>query len=224
MYAHIRAAIMSGDYPPGSQHSVYRVAEDLGVSRTPVREAVLRLADAGLVSVERNRGFTIRRATLRDIREIFEYRIIIEVPAASYAASHADASVLARLRDELVAMREAADSGAEAALTDSCMHEAIMEVMGNPRMSATLAELRDATKLRWFSEVGPSRSLAEIEREHRPIVEAIERRDPSAAAAAMEEHLVRSGMRIQERIVGDSAVFGWQRRFHDHVRVGGSQP
>lgn len=225
VYAQIRASIMSGEYPPGSQHSVYRLADDLGVSRTPVREAVLRLADAGMVSVERNRGFTIRGATLRDIREIFEYRIIIEVPAASYAALHGGDALVARLRNELAAMREASDGADEAmcVLNGRYLHEAVMDVMGNPRLSATLTELRDAAKLRWSSTVGPSRSLAEIEREHLPIIEAIERRDPAAAAAAMETHLVRSGMQLQERILGGAAVFGWQQRFHNHVRVGGSQ-
>ncbi|MGH3639674.1 MAG: GntR family transcriptional regulator [Mycobacterium sp.] len=223
VYAQVRASIMSGGYPPGSQHSVYRLADELGVSRTPVREAVLRLADAGMVSVERNRGFTIRGASLREIREIFEYRILIEVPAASYAAAHGGEELVARLRGELATMREAADGADEAScvLNGRFLHEAIMGVMSNPRLSATLAELRDATKLRWSSSPGPSRSLADIEREHLPIIEAIERRDPAAAAAAMETHLVRSGMQIQERILGETAVFGWQRRFHEHVRVGG---
>jgi DNA-binding GntR family transcriptional regulator len=225
VYAQIRGSIMSGEYPPDSQHSVYRLADELGVSRTPVREAVLRLADAGMVSVERNRGFTIRGATLRDIREIFEYRFIIEVPAASYAASHGGDVLAARLREELAIMREAADGAGEAlcVLNGRYLHEAIMDVMGNPRLSATLAQLRDATKLRWSSTPGPSRSLAEIEHEHLPIIEAIERRDATEAAAAMETHLVRSGMLLQERILGEAEVFGWQRRFHDHVRVGGSQ-
>jgi DNA-binding GntR family transcriptional regulator len=102
------------------------------------------------------------------------------------------------------------------------LHEAIMDTMGNPRLCATLAELRDATKLRWSATSGPTRSLAEIEHEHLPIIEAIERRDSAAAAAAMETHLVQSGVRLQERILGGAAVFGWQHRFHDHVRVGGS--
>lgn len=225
VFAQMRASIMSGEYPPGSQHSVYRLADDLGVSRTPVREAVLRLADAGMVSVERNRGFTIRGATLRDIREIFEYRIIIEVPAASYAALHGGDALGARLHDELATMPEAADGADEAlcVLNGRYLHEAIMDVMGNPRLSAALAELRDATKLRWSSIPGPSCSLAEIELGHLPIIEAIERRDPAAAAAAMETHLVQSGMLLQERILGEAAVFGWQRRFHNHVRVGGGQ-
>lgn len=157
VYAQIRASIMSGKYPPGSQHSVYRLADELGVSRTPVREAVLRLADAGMVSVERNRGFTIRGATLRDIRKIFEYRIIIEVPAASYAALHGGDALVARLHDELATMRAAADGADEAlcVLNGRYLLEAIMDVMGNPRLSATLAELRDATKLRWSSTEGP---------------------------------------------------------------------
>ena len=223
VYAQLRAAIISGGYPAGSQHSVYGVAEELGVSRTPVREAVLRLADAGMVSVERNRGFTIRGATLRDIREIFEYRLIIEVPAASYAAQHGGDELVARLRGELDTMRAATDRDDEATCVTHgrYLHEAIMDVMANPRLSAALAGLRDATKLRWSSTGGPMRTMADIEREHLPIVEAIERRDPTAAGAAMDEHLVRTGVLLQERVMGSASPFGWQRRLRDHVRVGG---
>ncbi len=223
VYAQLRGAIMSGEYRPGSQHSVYKIAEDLGVSRTPVREAVLRLADSGMVSVERNRGFTIRDTSLRDIREIFEYRIVIEVPAASYAAQHGDDELIALLHAEVEEMRVAGDDEASCGRGGRYLHEAVMNVMGNPRLSAALAELRDATKLRYSSTPGPRRTLAEIEREHLPIIDAIEKHDPSAAAAAMEAHLVRSGMQLQERVLGGSPTFGWQRRFHDHVRVGGGE-
>lgn len=218
VYSRVRTSIMSGEYPPGSQHSVYRLADDLGVSRTPVREAVLRLADAGLVSVEKNRGFTIRGASLRDVREIFEYRIIIEVPAASYAALHGGDELLVRLRDELATKGD--DPQALCTLRGRYLHEAIMDVMGNPRLTATLADLRDATKLRWSAMPGPDRTLAEIDCEHLAIIEAIERRDPTAAAQAMEAHLVQSGMQLQERILGWTPALAWQHRFRNHVRAG----
>lgn len=221
VYATVRAAIMSGQYAAGSQHSVYRLADELGVSRTPVREAVLRLADAGMVSVERNRGFTIRGTTLRDIREIFEYRLVIEVPAASYAARHGGDELVERLRGELDTMHAAEDE-TQCMIHGRFLHEAIVDVMANPRISAALAELRDATKLRWSSMEGPMRTLADVERAHVPIIEAIERRDPAAAATAMEDHLVRTGTLLQERVLGGAAAFGWQRRFRDHLRIGGA--
>jgi DNA-binding GntR family transcriptional regulator len=225
VYAQLRAAIMSGEYPAGSQHSVYRLADELGVSRTPVREAVLRLSHAGMISVERNRGFTIRGATLQDIREIFEYRLIIEVPAASYAAQHGGDELAARLRDELAEMHAeaATDDAATCVSHGRFLHEAIMDVMDNPRLSAALAGLRDASKLRWSSTEGPMRTPADIETEHVPIIEAIERRDPAAAASMMEAHLVRTGTLLQERVMGEASAFGWQRRFRSHVRVGGTE-
>lgn len=224
VYAQLRAGIIAGEYPAGSQHSVYRIADELGVSRTPVREAVLRLADAGMVSVERNRGFTIRGATLRDIREIFEYRIMIEVPAASYAAVHGGDELVARLRGELAAMHDAAHAEDETDFVNHgrFLHEAILEVLGNPRLSAAFAALRDETKLRLSSTAGPARTLADIECEHIPIIEAIERRDPVAAAATMEAHLVRTGTMLQDRVIGGASTLGWQGRLRDHMWVGGA--
>jgi len=224
VYARLRARIISGDLESGTQHSIYRLAEELGVSRTPVREAVLLLADAGLLTIEKNRGVTIRGMTLRDIREVFEFRLIIEVPAVSYAALHGGDELVARLRAEVEAMRAAAADDDEALFMahDRVFHETIVDVMGNIRLTRVLSTLRDTTKLRWASTVGPLRSLADIEHEHAPIIDAIERRDPVAAAAGMEEHIVRTATLHQERILGDTSMLGWQRRFHEHVRVGAS--
>ena len=68
VFASLRESILSGEFPAGSLHSIYRLADLLEVSRTPVREAVLRLADVGLVTIERNRGVRIRGVSVADIR------------------------------------------------------------------------------------------------------------------------------------------------------------
>ncbi len=108
VFAALRQRILTGELAPGTRHSVYRLADELGVSRTPVREAVLRLADLGLVTIERNRGITIRGVRAEDVRDVFELRLLLEVPAAAGAASQVDDALAERLSDALDAMRHAA--------------------------------------------------------------------------------------------------------------------
>ncbi|MGW0201118.1 GntR family transcriptional regulator [Nonomuraea sp. NPDC003201] len=81
----VRRAVHTGAMVPGRLYSVYQVAEQLNVSRSPVREAMLRLAEAGLVQVERNRGFRVVLPHPREIVEIFGVRLALELPAARRA-------------------------------------------------------------------------------------------------------------------------------------------
>lgn len=223
VYAQLRDAIISGQLDAGSLHSVYKIAADFGVSRTPVREAVLRLADAGLVRVERNRGIRIRGVTIKDIRDVFELRLLLEIPATSYAATHGGERLVATLRRELATMHDAALADDEALFMrhDRAFHDAISAVLGNRRLSEGIAVLRDATLARGASTVHRSRGMAEIEREHVPIVEALSARDPVEAAARMEAHLVRTGtllMRQLAHLSGQAMPSNWADRVLGQLR------
>ena len=83
VFEEVRSAIVTGQLEPGSRHSVVAIADQLGVSRTPVREALLQLASHGMVRFERNRGVLILKMSPQDIREIFEMRIMLEVPSVA---------------------------------------------------------------------------------------------------------------------------------------------
>lgn len=229
VFASLRESIVSGEFPAGSLHSIYRLADLLDVSRTPVREAVLRLADLGLVTIERNRGVRIRGVSVEDVRSVFELRLMIEVPAASYAAAHAGADAISALEAELDGMRAAADQADEQRFTahDRALHRAIGAVLGNPRAQQEVAALRDSIQTRGASTLHRSRGMAEILGEHVPIVEAIAARDPSAAAARMEEHLVNTAtlLMAQAATPDDPAPgAGWAERLRRHLYVAGRTP
>jgi len=217
VYAYLRESIVSGELKSGSQHSVYRLAEQLGVSRTPVREAVLRLADTGMVTVERNRGIRIRGVTVEDIRDVFEMRLLIEVPAAAYAARHGGTE----LRATLVAANEAMKAAAaindeeEFRRRDRALHGCIADVLGNQRLATTLSSLRDATRARGAWTGNRSRELGEIVSEHAPIVEALLAGDPAAAAARMRAHIVTTGTLLMHQVAamsGEPVPEDWAER------------
>jgi DNA-binding GntR family transcriptional regulator len=81
IHSQIKAMLISGELAPGELCSVYQLAELFGVSRTPVREALLQLAREGLLQAERNRGFRVVVSSAHDLDEISEIRMLLEVPA-----------------------------------------------------------------------------------------------------------------------------------------------
>jgi DNA-binding GntR family transcriptional regulator len=189
--ASVRAAILSGEMIAGRLYSVNDVAGQLGVSRTPVREAVLGLADAGLVRVERNRGFRVVRPDAGYLRNVMDLRLLLEVPATRQAAESASTDLADELDNELRDMRRAAKDGDEPELVvhDRAFHEAILTAAGNPLLTATVRGLRDSISSVGASTAGRSRSLRAIADEHRPLAIAIRASDGIAAAAAMRHHL-----------------------------------
>jgi DNA-binding GntR family transcriptional regulator len=104
---------------------------------------------------------------------------------------------------------------------DRRFHQLIVETLGNPRVTRSLAALRDAARLGWTAAPDDATRL---DHEHREILSAIERRDPEAAAAEMERHILRTGTLQQERLLGHPRDMGWQRRLHDHIRAGAAHP
>ncbi|MGJ9413165.1 GntR family transcriptional regulator [Aeromicrobium sp. CF4.19] len=213
VFAVLRDAILSGRMEAGSRHSIYRLAEQHGVSRTPVRDAVLRLADVGLVTIERNRGVVVRAVTPDDVREVFELRLLLEVPAAVHAARHLDDDLAARLRDDLAGLRAAARSGDVEAFDrhDRALHAAVDGALGNARLVAQVAAWRESIQARGAVTVNRSRDLDDILGEHVPVVESILSQDPAAAAAAMREHLVSTASLLIEQTGGDpSSMLLWQ--------------
>jgi len=213
-FATIRQRILMGELAPGSRHSVYRLADELGVSRTPVREAVLRLADLGLVTIERNRGITIRGVQAEDVRDVFELRLLLEVPAAAGAAELADGPLIARLRSSLAHMRRAAEREDENTFMhhDRELHAALGEALGNDRLAREVDRLRDSIQVRGVSTAARSRSLVEIADEHAPIVEAISAHDSQAAATAMRDHLTRTADLILAQFPDAPALRSWAPR------------
>jgi len=88
----LRAAVITGELAPGSLYSVQTLADQLGVSRTPVREALIKLAQQGMVRFERNRGVRVLLTSLHDLEEVFALRLLLEPPAVRRAVTRLDAT------------------------------------------------------------------------------------------------------------------------------------
>ena len=190
----LREQIISGELAPGSRLSVYHLAERFGVSRTPVREAVLQLVRAGMLSIERNRGVVVRGLSVHDIHEIFDMRLLLEVPAAGFAAGLRDPALADGLYGLLAVMRESIAAGDLTRFvdTDRELHGMILRATGNERLVRQIEELRDATQAMGASTFNRTRRLQQVEEEHVPIVQAIGNGDRRAAEDAMRAHLLET--------------------------------
>jgi len=202
----LREAILSGDLASGSLHSIYQLAERFEVSRTPVRDAVLRLADAGMLEIERNHGVRVRGLKVDDVREVFEARLLLEVPAVAFAAAHADEALVAGLRSCLLDCAAAADADDEAGFkrSDRRLHTLLMTAAGNGRISAMVESLRDATQAHGVWTADRSRTLLAIQHEHEPIVEAVAAGNADAAALLMYDHLVGTAVLLMQQVASIS--------------------
>jgi DNA-binding GntR family transcriptional regulator len=199
-----QAAVREGRLAPGRLYSAYQVAAELGVSRSPVREALMRLAEAGMVEFERNRGFRIVIPGPSDIAEVFQLRLLLEVPAARRAARDVSPGLAAALTAELDRLRTAVGGDAATFMRhDLQLHRLILDGAGNARLTALVANLRDTARTLGASTVGRSRGLAEIAAEHEPVVAAIVAGDRAAAGAAMAAHLTRTGLLLVAQAVSE---------------------
>jgi DNA-binding GntR family transcriptional regulator len=207
----IRAAIVDGRLAAGERYSVARLAERFGVSRTPVREALLLLEREGVVRFERNRGVRVLETSAHDLEEVFTLRLLLEVPATYRACGLLGDEELAALKHELSAMATLARSGDENAFMahDTRFHEIILIAAGNRRLARIIGGLRDLVRFRGASTVGRSRGLRAIHAEHAAILAALRERDATRAAARMREHLLNTGRLLLAQEGEDEATFAW---------------
>ncbi|MEM6275728.1 MAG: GntR family transcriptional regulator [Pseudomonadota bacterium] len=193
----LRALIFSGALPPGSDHLEAELAERLGLSRTPVREALARLEGQGLVTIRPRRGARIVGLSPADMNEIYEVLTTLEAAAAGRAAqrglSEEDLQPLQTAIDAMDAALAANDLEAWADADDT-FHQALVAAAGNARMvEATQLyadQVRRARMMTLRLRPPPTRS----NNDHRAVLAAIKAGDARAAAGLHERH--RDGARL----------------------------
>lgn len=198
---------------PGEKLSDLRLSDELGVSRTPVREALHRLVQDGVVRAEPNRGFYVASVSVRDIEEIYDLRAALEAAALEAAAPRLDPAMLraelARL-DEIEQQIGASASNAayqDAAATflaaDRSFHRALAEVAGNSRLSAVVEGLW--AQIAVFQKAGAfRRSTTESSiHYHRRIIAALLAGQVDEAVRQLKEHIAD----VKVRALDDLAAF-----------------
>lgn len=190
----VRAQILLGQIEPGQVQSVVSVAATLGVSITPVREAIMDLANAGMVEIIRNRGFRVPVLTEHDLDEIFGLRSMLEAPAMGEVADKLDGTPIPEFRRIAERITEAAQRGDLFAFVDldRQFHLGLLELLGNRRLVTTVAQLRDQARVQGLQELADQGVLTHSGEEHIALVNAIESKDRELASRLMQRHLTHS--------------------------------
>jgi DNA-binding GntR family transcriptional regulator len=187
----IRNALVTGQIVPGVVYSAAALASELGVSNSPVREAMLALVDEGLMEVVPNRGYRPVTLSAADTAEIIQLRELLEVPAVGLAAERDLGGAHAALESLAGVIEATAAAGDIAGNLDADreFHLMLVGACGNQRLTSLVAGLRDQARLynvRYLAESGELRASAA---EHRPLLAAVASGDRAEAERLMRAHL-----------------------------------
>jgi DNA-binding GntR family transcriptional regulator len=191
VHAALLERIVAGELAPGARLRQEALAEELGVSRTPLREALVRLSSEGLVEFTPNRGATVAGRDLSDMRQAWLARLVIEPGAARLAAERRDEEAIERLRESVRRQREVAGDVTTSFVLNREFHLTLVAASGN-------AHLAQFDELLWLTRIGlpifarqahGRKQVRAWAREHEAITEAVAAGDPDAAERSTREHI-----------------------------------
>jgi len=199
-YEAIRKSILSGQWKIGELYNEKAIAADLGISRTPVREAFLELASQDLITFLPRRGLMINRFTRRDVAEIFELRKAIELLAVEKIILASPPLDLFEIEESLLKQRKAAKEKdyLEFMEADRMFHTSFSELTNNRRIIAVMENLRDMIHVMGAKALALEGRALKVIEEHQAIFEAVSRGNSEKARRAMAYHLDQSKEAVEE--------------------------
>ncbi|MCS7337332.1 MAG: GntR family transcriptional regulator [Verrucomicrobiae bacterium] len=205
-YHYLRKKLLAGEIHPGSRLDYKKIAEELNISVTPVREAMGKLASEGLIELVPRAGAVVRKLGRQEAEELYGVREAIETYAAAKAAAkiaNGQLQQLERLLDNMHRIISEAPTDPTSVLTgeklaefleaDLAFHMTIIEAAGNTRLAKLAADGHILSRIFGTERFGHSRELLEeAEDHHAAIFEALKKRDAAGAARMVSEHINRS--------------------------------
>jgi DNA-binding GntR family transcriptional regulator len=210
VFESLREAIIGVKLAPGERLMEIQMAEEMGVSRTPVREAIRKLELEGLVLMIPRKGAYVAGLSLKDIADVFEIRGALEGLAAELAAERITDGELEELERYLVKISEESETGDlnKVVETDTDFHSLIYSASRNHRLFQIISNLREQIqRFRTTSLSYPGRMKVAVE-EHRKIVEAISVRDGELARKLAQEHIENAESSMMSMVQRDQKYGG----------------
>jgi DNA-binding GntR family transcriptional regulator len=200
-YQEIKHRILENQFPAGTIKLEQELAELLEMSRTPIREAMIRLAREGMIDIRPRHGMRVLPVSADDMREIYEILTALEAEAAAQIAQDgAPAERIAELRDAVERMDRALDADdLEAwAQADDRFHRLILDTCKNNRLKAIIEQFWDQSHRVRMLTLRLRPKPTGSNHDHRALVDAIERRDPDDAQRIHHEHRAKNGRMLVE--------------------------
>lgn len=198
----LRQAILKGELEPGERLMEIHLAQKLGVSRTPVREAIRKLELEGLVIMIPRKGAIVADITLSDLEDVLEVRLALEELAVRQAARNYTPEQMERLKQASDHFRRILD-GADViayAETDESFHAIIYEMTGNKKLVQILNNLREQMYRYRMEYLKDKKYHEQLVGEHEEVVKALEARDEARAVEVMVLHVERQKQYMIQRL------------------------
>ncbi|MCI7108177.1 MAG: GntR family transcriptional regulator [Lachnospiraceae bacterium] len=198
----LREAILKGDLKPGERLMELQLADKLGVSRTPIREAIRMLEQEGLAVTMPRKGAEVAKMTLKDMEDALEIREALDELAVRIACEKITEEQLKHLIDVKEQFETSTRTGdvKKIAEADVSFHDAIYEATDNPKLVALLNNLREQIYRYRVEYIKDPKNYPVLIAEHQAIVEGLKNRDKHAATLAMEEHVKNQAVAVKDVI------------------------
>lgn len=196
VYNFIKANIINYNYPPGYNLNLGQLSELLGVSPTPIKDALFKLAGEGLVEIAPRKGTYVKDVTLEDIHEILKVRIILETAAVEAIAAglrDEQVSLFNGLYEQMISFRAGENDEASYKAymeRDSEFHLLFFQILGNQRLLNIYRNLNAHIQIVRFRLLDRRGKNVTTDQEHERILEALRERDPVKAKEAVRQHLL----------------------------------
>ncbi|WP_433475047.1 GntR family transcriptional regulator [Spirillospora sp. CA-142024] len=196
----LRRAITTGRLRPGAPIRQDALAEELGVSRVPLREALKTLQGEGLVGYRAHRGYLVEELSLDDLREVYRIRKILEAEAVHQAVSQLTDEDLTALEKAQQDVERAGAAGdvLDMAAANRTFHMALYECARMPRLNRLIGSLWDATDAYRSIYYGHGVNRERVIGEHRAVLEALHARDADRAVRILDEHRAHAVTALEE--------------------------
>ncbi|MBQ0059961.1 MAG: GntR family transcriptional regulator [Lachnospiraceae bacterium] len=202
VYNTLRKAILRGEFQPGERLMEISLSNKLGVSRTPVREAIRQLESDGLVTIIPRKGAQVARITSEEMYNVLEIRKCLELWTAEKACSRITEEGIVELEEAEKEFEKRLHSGdiTELAEADEKFHNVIYNAAGNPRLVQLMYNLREQMYRFRVEYLKDKNSLDLLVQEHRGIIDAVKNRDGEAAVRFTENHINNQQLFIDKNI------------------------
>lgn len=202
----LRDSILKGEMEPGERLMEIHLAKKLGVSRTPIREAIRMLEQEGLAVIVPRRGAQVAKMTEKDLQDVLEIRDALDELAALSACKKITPEAIAELRETMTSFKEAAERGdvREVAMADEKFHSIIYKAADNPKLMVIIRNLKEQMYRYRYEYVKDNANYQRILEEHEAIIRGFEKKDSDYVKKMMHAHLenqveaVRDVIRHQE--------------------------
>ena len=187
----LRDSILKGEMEPGERLMEIHLAKKLGVSRTPIREAIRMLEQEGLAVIVPRRGAQVAKMTEKDLQDVLEIRDALDELAALSACKKITPEAIDELKETMVIFKAAAETGdvREVAMADEKFHSIIYKAADNPKLMVIIQNLKEQMYRYRYEYVKNPSVYSQLIAEHKSIIEGFDRRDVEFLKSIIHTHL-----------------------------------